>query len=102
MNVIVQKMRFNSTKILIKKGLETPYIALVLGKIRDINKRIPLNANFADEFTSVLEEKNDSGKIVIGKTLADLLTKLVLTSREITEIDYEIISLITCTRFFGL
>ena len=89
-----KSLLFNSTKRLIKKGLETPYIALVLGKIRDINKRIPLNANFADEFTSVLEEKNDSGKIVIGKTLADILTKLVLNSREITEIDYEIISLI--------
>lgn len=89
-----KSLLFNSTKRLIKKGLETPDIALVLSKIRDINKRIPLSTNFADEFISVLEEKNDSGKIVIGKTLADILTKLVLTSREITEIDREIISLI--------
>ena len=89
-----KSLLFNSTKRLIKKGLETPDIALVLGKIRDINKRIPLSTNFADEFTSVLEEKNDRGKTIIGKTLADILTKLVLTSRDITEIDREIISLI--------
>ena len=89
-----KSLLFNSTKRLIKKGLETPDIALVLSKIRDINKRIPLNTNFADEFISVLEEKNDRGKIIIGKTLADILTKLVLTSRDITEIDREIISLI--------
>ena len=93
-NLNKKSLLFNSTKRLIKKGLEAPEIALVLGKIRDINKRIPLSVEFTDEFVSVLEEKNDSGKIVIGKTLADILTKLVLESRNITDIDREIISLI--------
>lgn len=93
-NLNKKSLLFNSAKRLIKKGFEAPEIALVLSKIRDINKRIPLSVEFTDEFISVLEEKNDSGKIVIGKTLADILTKLVLESRTITDVDREIISLI--------
>lgn len=93
-NLKNKSVLFVSAKKLMTKGLETPDIALVLKKLSDINKRTPLKENFVDKFIELLKENNGNSKIVINKTMADILTKLVMTSKDITDVDREIIALL--------
>lgn len=87
---------FNVTKKLIKEGTDVKSIAVVLERLHTIQKQkySQLNDKLVNEFTTLLKEKNNDGGNIVDDKLADILTKLVTMSKQITKVDVEIISLL--------
>lgn len=84
----------DATKKLMKDDYKIADIAIILKKLEIFKKRMTIDNDFVNKYTELLSEKDEEGKVTINRTLADILTKLVLSSREISDTDVEIINLV--------
>ncbi len=87
-------MLLETTQKLMILDLNATNIEHCLKKLNEIKNKMPLNDEFVEDFINMLVEEDKNDKHVINKPLADILTKLVLMSRNLSDIDHEIMALL--------
>ncbi len=98
MNFDKKCILLETTKKLMQEGLDVADIAVVLKKLKDIGYRVPLKDDLVDKYLMLLKDENKTGKNVVDTTLADILTKLVLISSGIRDVDVEIVTLLKANK----